>query len=473
MNPQQAALYQRIQAFAFEPTAVTLSFVQRLAREHAWSLVYAERVVAEYKKFAFLAVAAGHPVTPSEPVDRVWHLHLSYTRSYWEHFGPEVLQMPLHHEPTQGGPAEQQKFHRWYAQTLASYTQFFGEAPPADIWAEPQDRFGHHGQFVWVNSHQNWIVPKPRLMFSAGQSQKLLILGLLLFLVWAFQGQASPLEFTGSAFLTFYFLLAVLAIAVASSLRSALRLPAPTEAAVSLDTYEAAYLAAGAGRAVDTVLTGFIQKEWVTVQANALVWQGIETDFSHALESAVAEAIAIHGTLSAVRLAAGPSLRTVREQLQSLGLLVKPAQACQAQLVPALAIAALLGLGAIKIWVGLARGKPVGFLLLMSIGVAIASLGFALQPVQRSRWGDRVLRELRAPVAKETMEHNDPQLSWAFALWGIAVLPDAGFADWKKLLTPVPPTDGGASTISAGDWGGASDSGGGSGCGGCGGCSSN
>ncbi|NJK61209.1 MAG: hypothetical protein HC918_14570, partial [Oscillatoriales cyanobacterium SM2_1_8] len=130
MNPQQAALYQRIQAFAFEPTAVHLSFVQRLAREHRWSLAYAERALDEYKRFAFLAVAAGHPVTPSEPVDWVWHLHLSYTRSYWEHFCPEVLQTPWHHEPTQGGPAEQEKFCRWYAQTLDSYAPVFWRSPP-------------------------------------------------------------------------------------------------------------------------------------------------------------------------------------------------------------------------------------------------------------------------------------------------------------------------------------------------------
>jgi len=37
----------------------------------------------EYKRFAFLAVAAGHPVSPSEAVDQPG-LHLTYTENYWK-----------------------------------------------------------------------------------------------------------------------------------------------------------------------------------------------------------------------------------------------------------------------------------------------------------------------------------------------------------------------------------------------------
>lgn len=49
---------------------VNLTFSQRLARDNCWSLNYAQRVIKEYKKFAFLAVCAGHPVTPSDQVDQ-------------------------------------------------------------------------------------------------------------------------------------------------------------------------------------------------------------------------------------------------------------------------------------------------------------------------------------------------------------------------------------------------------------------
>src|SRR5947199_354356 len=78
----------------------------------------AARAIEEYRRFAFLAVAAGHPVSPSDAVDQVWHLHLLYTRSYWVQFCGEVLGKPLHHEPSTGGGGEAAKFDAWYGQTL-------------------------------------------------------------------------------------------------------------------------------------------------------------------------------------------------------------------------------------------------------------------------------------------------------------------------------------------------------------------
>ncbi|NEZ63886.1 hypothetical protein D0962_14000 [Leptolyngbyaceae cyanobacterium CCMR0082] len=160
MNSQQAELYKRLQIYALDQPGAQFSFSQRLAQENCWSFKYTCRVIEEYKRFAFLAVVAGHPVTPSDQVDQVWHLHLTYTRSYWEDFCPNVLQMSLHHEPTQGGGVEHDKFLDWYSRTLASYRQLFGEEPPRDIWPEPGERFGQELEFVRVNLQRNWLLPK-------------------------------------------------------------------------------------------------------------------------------------------------------------------------------------------------------------------------------------------------------------------------------------------------------------------------
>lgn len=159
----QQALYERIQAFSLDQPNAQLSFSKRLARDNGWSLEYAQHVIEEYKKFAFLAVVAGHPVTPSDQVDQVWHLHLTYTRSYWEDFCSQVLQTPLHHDPTRGGQAESQKFDDWYSKTLESYERFFGQRPPAEIWFTPEDRFGRDLHFVRVNTQQNWVLPKVQI----------------------------------------------------------------------------------------------------------------------------------------------------------------------------------------------------------------------------------------------------------------------------------------------------------------------
>lgn len=162
MSTEQTELYERIKSFSLDRPDASLSFSKRLARDNGWSLQYAQQAIEEYKRFAFLAVSSGHPVTPSDAVDQVWHLHLTYTRSYWEDFCSQVLQTPLHHEPTLGGRAESQKFDDWYSKTLESYEEFFGSKPPAEIWSTPEDRFGRDLHFVRINTQQNWVVAKFR-----------------------------------------------------------------------------------------------------------------------------------------------------------------------------------------------------------------------------------------------------------------------------------------------------------------------
>ena len=101
MNEKLAQLYQKICDYSPDDPECVLSFSQRLARENGWTHHFAKRVVEEYKRFMFLAVATGHPVTPSEQVDQAWHLHLVYTGSYWKDFCGNVLGQPVHHGPTQ------------------------------------------------------------------------------------------------------------------------------------------------------------------------------------------------------------------------------------------------------------------------------------------------------------------------------------------------------------------------------------
>src|SRR4029453_18794520 len=147
----------RIQAFSFDEGECALPFADRLARENQWSDMHAERVIREYKRFIFLAMVAGHPVTPSDEVDQVWHLHLLYTRSYWERFCGGVLGRPLHHDPTAGGRGEGTKFEHWYDRTLESYRRIFGP-PPQDIWPIAAIRFGVDLQFARINARRNCVI---------------------------------------------------------------------------------------------------------------------------------------------------------------------------------------------------------------------------------------------------------------------------------------------------------------------------
>lgn len=163
MNASNDPLWHKLQTFAFDHPGDDLTFTRRLARENRWPPEFAQRVVEEYRRFLFLALRAGHPVTPSDEVDQVWHLHLVYTRSYWEDLCHGVLGRPLHHGPTRGGKAEDDRFEGQYAETQTSYAQWFGQQPPADIWPPAEVRFASPARFARVNTAAFWMLPKQRV----------------------------------------------------------------------------------------------------------------------------------------------------------------------------------------------------------------------------------------------------------------------------------------------------------------------
>ncbi len=154
-------LWSDIKNFEFGHSDASLSFAERLARDNAWDREFAERVIGEYRRFCYLGMTAGHPVTPSEEVDQAWHLHLLYTENYWTDFCGGVLRQPFHHGPTRGGRREGEKFHDWYQATLDSYERAFGEPPPVEIWPAAEDRFRNAHRFRRVNCAAHWVIPKP------------------------------------------------------------------------------------------------------------------------------------------------------------------------------------------------------------------------------------------------------------------------------------------------------------------------
>jgi hypothetical protein len=144
--------------YSIGPDGAKLSFARRLARENGWSETHAARVIAEYKRFCFLAMAAGHEVTPSDAVDQAWHLHLTYTRDYWERFCLQVLGRSLHHSPTAGGSDEQHRFFQQYAETLKAYARVFGENAPPDLWPKAARRLVEDPKARRVHPRDGFIV---------------------------------------------------------------------------------------------------------------------------------------------------------------------------------------------------------------------------------------------------------------------------------------------------------------------------
>ncbi|EAQ47691.1 hypothetical protein MED193_20899 [Roseobacter sp. MED193] len=123
-------LWERISRYDFPTVDGGLTFVDLLRRDTKFTRSLAEDAIDEYRRFAYLTQVADQPLVPSSRVDKVWHLHLTLTRDYWERFCGETLGRRLHHTPGQGAFYE----HPDYAVTLALYRKEFGFSPPYDHW---------------------------------------------------------------------------------------------------------------------------------------------------------------------------------------------------------------------------------------------------------------------------------------------------------------------------------------------------
>src|SRR5690348_275204 len=102
MDAQAQSLLVKLQSFPLDEPGASRPFSARLREENGWNEGFTCRAIDECRRFLVLAALAGHRVSPSHVVDTVWHLHLLYTRSYWNELCGNVLGFPLHHEPSRG-----------------------------------------------------------------------------------------------------------------------------------------------------------------------------------------------------------------------------------------------------------------------------------------------------------------------------------------------------------------------------------
>lgn len=160
LNGPHAALWRRLCAWHPDEASAAFAFSARLARDNGWTPAFAARAIGEYRRFVFLAMTAGHMVTPSDTVDQVWHLHLCDTRAYWETFCPHVLGAALHHHPSPGGAAERARHFEQYAQTLRAYEAAFGTLAPPAIWPEARQALVRDPAARRVHLHRCLILPR-------------------------------------------------------------------------------------------------------------------------------------------------------------------------------------------------------------------------------------------------------------------------------------------------------------------------
>jgi uncharacterized protein (TIGR04222 family) len=251
---QHTALWKKIQAFSLDEPGAAITFSSKLSSQQKWSPAYTQRVIDEYRRFIFLCAISPKGASPSKAVDEAWHLHLTYTHSYWIKLCREILGKDIHHIPSNGGDAENHKHDDWYKETLTFYKNVFGTSPPADIWPVP--------------------VQKPSFTFTepvAGIKNEIVVMAIAIMLLpflaieWLYD-QPNPFLVTGPHFLVFYFLLitvTLISFVVLQGYRS--KRFADSTFPGNINPFEAAQFFDGKHRAIQTAIIDLVRRKLLEV----------------------------------------------------------------------------------------------------------------------------------------------------------------------------------------------------------------
>jgi uncharacterized protein (TIGR04222 family) len=288
----------------------------------------------------------------------------------------------------------------------------------------------------------------------------------------------NPLDLPGPAFLAFYVFSLIIAHFLGKALMQWCRSNHAEAANVPNDLHsaEAAFLAGGTERAVDTALVQLLHADLITVKPSG---GGFETKADKPdtlqlgdLQRDVYREIAHKkGSVDALHRLKSAALTRAQVRLAGGGLLLargSPEANC-ARGANALPFAAVIALGIVKIFVGIARHRPVTFLIVFVL-VSLVLLGIKVFKLPlRSARGEAALKNLRrrnaaleTTVRRRSRELDDATLLFAVALFGPQVLATSEFAWMHQGFVN---RQSGSS-----DGGGGGSCGGGGGGGGCGGC---
>ncbi len=294
----------------------------------------------------------------------------------------------------------------------------------------------------------------------------------------------NPLDWNGEQFLSTYVPFMVVLLLMAKVWQSTLNQPSsePLSTELRMDPYQVAVLQHREG-AVRAAVTALVHAGALRLEDGVLKAAGPlpanAVPFERAVHDAVAGPV---GDVKVLNEAVDRELDGVEEGLRRRGFLMNPEVAARYRQYPlVLFFGAGLGLGVLKLGVGLWRDRPVGFLLMVLLFASMIGYGMLGSQPRRTRKGDKALAKLRADnEALRTTAKADGawgtmssgSVAMAVALFGTGLLAASGMGDLRTYLMPPGSGGGGADVDFGGDSGGDGGGGDGGGCGGggCGGC---
>lgn len=479
MRYQFTDLWKKLQSWEFTPAGYNYSFARKLALENGWTLGYAERVLAEYRKFLYLTQTAGVMVCPSDEVDQAWHLHLTQTQDY-ARFCKEVLGSFLHHHASKGGEDELDRHRAMYRSTLELYAATFCEAPNPGIWPSVEMRFIGTGGYPRGTAT---VVPRRPWNSSLGFwiAMAVLIAGI---------GQAQGMHNLWRMFSAGEFLVLLLLALVAGMGLSRLLAHRPTRDMKSdeLDVYEIAYLSGGEDRVMGTALTRLVElgavrliaerdsagKEITAALVEKLV--GVEPEpHWHYFETYLFGALGqgrVH--LRSIPAGMGGLVADLQRRLRNSGHLMPLAHVNRSTARDVMFLGTLLCIGTSRLLYASLADKPVFFIVAGLVFLYFYIAHILVKDGEVSVLGRGVLHsyaqshgDLKTPALRSPRTaHAISLLATGFALFGSqAVMAHPEFAGINFVFQD-------ASKNSTGNSSGVSgcSAGCGGGCGGCGGC---
>jgi len=446
-----AVVWERLQAWKTADPVMQRRFLAQLREQTGWSATRCHEAIEEYLRFCLIAAQRGGRVTPSPAVDRVWHLHLTWTRDYWLDFCPNRLGFSLHHAPSLGRPGEAGRLRDDYAATVHAYSARFGD-PPITWWPAS---WAPHGA-------------SSRRVASAVAALSLAVLALLLPLpAWA-QRPSNPLDWQGPDFLMLYLSLMAATLLGSLVLRAWLqRQLAPTATWIGEpEVWSLAWLAGGPQRVTDAAVAELHRLGKLTwdPQAKRLVPADGAQDSHPVLQTVLANSQ--RGPLQHWVCDKSAAYLGIRKDLQRRGWWFDADAATRIARNASLPCFALVVFAAAKIAIGLGRDRPVLFLSMLAGLMLLIGLGFLFSRPGATPSGRAALRTFLHKHRLDVRAHRPEQVALAVALVGTTVLAGTALAGYHEMRQPANSDSGGGGDSGSDSGGGG---GGGSGCGGCGG----
>ncbi|MEN8514214.1 TIGR04222 domain-containing membrane protein [Burkholderia sp. RS02] len=460
LTDAQHALLARLNAYSPDDPNAPLPYSRRLADAEGWSHAHALAVIDEYKRFAFLALAAGHPVTPSVAVDAAWHFHLQYTLEYWDVFCAGVLRARLHHMPGSGAPDEAAVYAQRYRDTLDSYRRLFGCEPPESIWppaclhaahGSPQpdlpaaDEPAESDSPAAPPGGRTWRNRLPKLVWPAAAAS--------VAATCASAQDFNVLNYTGPQFLAFYVPACIVALLLIVGLQQieyrCRRWGARArEAPPNLTVEEVAYLVGDESRVVQVATLSLIQAGAIDLRMAGRLGARVQSIDVRRAGAYADECYWLDGqpggeaSFGAFRQLLARRFSEFADSLRNCGWFWAPGEMRTARIAARTIALLVLGTGAAKLAVGLSRGRPVLLLVICMAAFAIAYHFVAQRLTGFGRGGLTVggQASLDAYRSARQGESDSPdELLRAAALFGAGALAGTAWAVHSSALMEPPP----------------------------------